>query len=291
MIGRKNFQIKPWICFIIISLVITSAAGIFCMGCEQDKAPTKIDLEDRFTEMELQNLKPEQDKNGLKFSFDLRGSPIEDSRQYLPFLSYLKKQTGYQFELHFITEAGKLIDDLGAGRVHLAAVGANTFLQARAKYGAIPLVRGVNPLGKAEYQSLIFVAPDSSVRRVEDLRGKSFAFGAVYSTQGHLIPRISLFKHGLTLKDLADFKYTGSHQNCAEAVISGRFDAGGMQDTLGRELAEAGLIRIIYTSKYYPSRRCSTSGPGAGIKPAFIIGERRKCPTVLLRPKWMTIVS
>lgn len=125
MIGRRNFQIKPLICFIIVSLVITSAAGMLYTGCEQGKALIEIDLEDRFTEMELQNLKPEQNKNGLKFSFELRGSPLEDSRQYLPLLNYLEKQTGYQFELRFITEAGKLIDDLGAGRVHLAAVGAS----------------------------------------------------------------------------------------------------------------------------------------------------------------------
>ena len=39
----------------------------------------------------------------------------------------------------------------------------------------------------------------------------------------------------------------------ADAVISGRFDAAGMQDTLGRELAAAGRLRIIHSSNPYPS--------------------------------------
>ena len=52
---------------------------------------------------------------------------------------------------------------------------------------------------------------------------------------------------------MAKYEWTGSHQNCANAVSKGDFDAGGMQDVLGRELADAGIIRIFFTSKYYPS--------------------------------------
>ena len=55
------------------------------------------------------------------------------------------------------------------------------------------------------------------------------------------------------LGDLAKVEWTGSHRNCADAVSSGRFEVGGMQDTLGQELAKAGIIKIIFTSPYYPS--------------------------------------
>jgi len=102
-------------------------------------------------------------------------------------------------------------------------------------------------------------APDSPIRRIEDLRGKRFAFGSITSTQGHLIPRIILAQHGIALEDLASYEWTGSHRNCANAVAAGRFDAGGMQDTLGRELERAGIIRVIYTSRYYPSSGIAAS--------------------------------
>jgi phosphonate transport system substrate-binding protein len=58
---------------------------------------------------------------------------------------------------------------------------------------------------------------------------------------------------GLTLNDLKSHEYTGSHRNCANAVLAGRVDACGMQDTMGMELAKEGLVRVIYTSKEYPS--------------------------------------
>ncbi len=189
----------------------------------------------------------------LRFGFDLRTTPQEDARQYLPFLNYLKRETGYTFELRFTPAGSSIVDDLGQGKVQFAAIGADSYLQARAKYGVVPLVRGLNTRGRGEYQAVIVVAPSSPIRKIEELRGKLFAFGAKGSTQGHLIPRIILAEHGLGLENLAGYEYTGSHLNCADAVAAGRFAAGGMQDTLGKELAEAGLLRIIYTSRYFPS--------------------------------------
>ena len=62
-----------------------------------------------------------------------------------------------------------------------------------------------------------------------------------------------LAEAGIELADLKAFEYIGSHADCANAVISGRYEAGGMQDTLARSLAGRGLIRIVAVSRYYPS--------------------------------------
>ena len=142
---------------------------------------------------------------------------------------------------------------MGKNEIQFAAFGAGSYIKAHEEYGVIPLVRGLNKEGKAEYQSVIFVAADSPIQKINDLYGKRFAFGSITSTQGYIIPRIILNKHGITLEDLSAYRFTGSHRNCADAVLSGDFDSGGMQDVMGKEFADGGLIRIIYTSKYYPS--------------------------------------
>lgn len=228
-------------------------------GCQKGQSSPQIDLSDRLSETELRQLTINKKSESFRFGFDLRHSPLEDARQYVPLLNYLEKTTGYPFELCFMTQDGQIITDLGQGRVHFAAIGAGSFLKAYAKYKVIPLVRGLNEADQAIYQSVIFVAPDSLITKIEDLRHKRFAFGSHTSTQGHLIPRIVLAQHGLELNDLAAYEYTGSHRHCAEAVLSGRFEAGGMQDTLGRELGRQGLIRIIHTSGYYPSSGLAAS--------------------------------
>jgi len=193
------------------------------------------------------------------FGFDLRASPQEDAAQYLPFLKYLENTTGYRFKLHFTSKNSSAVDELGKDVTQLSAIGATSFLEAQAKYDAISLVRGLNKQNKAEYQSVFVVRPNSKIRKITDIKGKRLAFGSTDSTQGHLIPRIMLKENGINLNHLRTYDYTGSHQNCAEAVVSGKFDVCGMQDQLANKLASQGLIKIIHTSKYYPSSGIAAS--------------------------------
>jgi phosphonate transport system substrate-binding protein len=223
------------------------------MGCDRDVERHRIDTKEVLTERELHESPVVKENDVLVFSFDLRSSPQEDARQYIPFLSYLEKTTGYKFTLRFTPKDCNIVDCLGSGDVDFAAIGAGSYIESRARYNVIPLVRGLNSLGKAEYQSVIVVVPDSPLRKIEDLRGKRVAFGSTTSTQGHLIPRIILSEHGIELEDLTGHEFFGSHHDCANAVISHLADACGMQDTMGRELEKQGMVRIIHTSRYYPS--------------------------------------
>jgi len=228
------------------------------VSCDSsDNIPVqKVDSQDRLTDIELQQQqKREQGKkhNTFHFGFDLRASPQEDTAQYLPFLNYLEAATGYHFKLHFTPKSSSTVEELGQHKIQFAAMGAVSFLKAQSRYGAVSLVRGVNHQGRAEYQSVFVVAPNSRIHDIKDVKGRRLAFGSRDSTQGHLIPRIMLTENGISLNDLRTYGYTGSHQNCAEAVVSGKYDVCGMQDQLAKKLAAQGQLRIMYTSAYYPS--------------------------------------
>jgi len=183
----------------------------------------------------------------------LRHSPQEDVAQYLPFLNYLEQTTGYHFKLHFTPKNTSIIEELGENKVQFALMGAKSFIQAQIEYDAKILVRGVNLAGKAEYQSVFVVHPRSSIENISSFKGASIAFGNKNSTQGHLIPRIMLNNNNISLSDLKEYKYTHSHQACAEAIISSKYDICGMQDVLAEKLAAQGKLKIIHRSEYFPS--------------------------------------
>lgn len=168
-------------------------------------------------------------------------------------LALLAERTGLTFRLHSTAEQGDVVGDLCSGEIDFAIVGTVSYLQANDRCGARILVRGVNDQGEDTYRAAIIVSSDSPVDGEEDLRGKTFAFGAASSTQGHLIPRLMLQRAGVTLEDLATYTFTGSHTETARAVTAGSFDAGGVQDTLAFELEGRGLIRILALSDPYPS--------------------------------------
>lgn len=221
----------------------------------------EISLTNRLSENEVNHRLQQTNADIIWFGFDLRSSFREDARQYLPFITYLSDATGLKFEIYIVPGKEHVVDALGSGRIQFAALGAGSYLLAHEKYSVLPLVRGLNSENRAEYRSVIVVRHDGPIRTIGDLRGAHFAFGNVTSTQGHIIPGIVLAKYGIRLSELRSYEYTGSHHNCANAVLTGRADACGMQDTMGIELEKAGLVRIIHTSGYYPSSGiCANKG-------------------------------
>jgi phosphonate transport system substrate-binding protein len=57
--------------------------------------------------------------------------------------------------------------------------------------------------GMAEYRSLIFTKRDSTIRRLDDLRGKMIAFEDPDSTSGHFLPKFFLSRRGFKLAEKA----------------------------------------------------------------------------------------
>ncbi len=239
-----NAAIKILVVFLSLSL----------FACDREQQGSVIDLNDKISDVELASDRHTHDHDKVfVFGFDLRSSPQEDARQYLSFLDYLEQSTGYHFKLRFTPKDSSIVDELGQNNFQLAAIGAVSYIAAHEKYQVVSLVRGINADGKAKYQSIIVVRPESSIKDMNYLKGKRLVFGSSKSTQGHLIPRIVLAKHKLALKDFSSYEYTGSHVNCANSVISKKADVCGMQDTMAKEMASKGLLRILYTSDYYPS--------------------------------------
>jgi len=220
-------------------------------GCDSKTETSQYDFNDKVQNFE--RIKHADSKKPFYFGFDLRASPQEDARQYLPFLAYLEKETGYSFKLYFTPKDADIVDLVGQNHVQFAALGAVSFLRANTQYHTFPLARGVNHKGKAEYQSAFVVASSSKIKSIKDIKGKRLAFGSQSSTQGHLIPRIVLAKQGYNLKSFESYTYTGSHQNCANSVISNKSDVCAMQDTMAKTMEKRNLLRIIHLSDFYPS--------------------------------------
>ena len=84
-----------------------------------------------------------QDPNVLFFGFSMCINPQEDARNYMVFLDYLKKNTGYKLWPHFSVEE-KIIDKLAQGIVQFAALEYGTYMLSRKEYGFVPLASGLN---------------------------------------------------------------------------------------------------------------------------------------------------
>ena len=240
-------KIKSYQTFIFLILLFVLNA------CTPNESPIKVSLSENLIQGEVNWPSTPENQKAYVIGFDRRLEPKEDVRIYALLLTYLERETGYHFILHITPKDGSLVTEIGEKQVDFAVVGTLTYLQAHEQYAARMLVRGVNAEGESVYRAAIVTRPGSGINSLIDLKGRSFVFGASSSTQGHLIPRMMLAQAGVELTDLRAYDYTGSHAETANYVISGRADAGGMQDTLAQSLAARGLLRILVWSDPFPS--------------------------------------
>ncbi|MGB9673942.1 MAG: phosphate/phosphite/phosphonate ABC transporter substrate-binding protein, partial [Anaerolineales bacterium] len=188
-----------------------------------------------------------------QIGFDARLEPKDDVRQVASLAEWLEKKSGLSFGVYIPNANESVVDSICSGKAAFAVVGTVSYLQAHDQCNAHILVRGLNAEGNDTYRAAIIVPVDSPLNTLADLKRHTFAFGAINSTQGNLIPRIMLQRAGLSLEDFRKYIYTGSHAATANAVTSHHVDAGALQDTLALALAKRGLVRILAFSEPYPS--------------------------------------
>jgi phosphonate transport system substrate-binding protein len=119
----------------------------------------------------------------------------------------------------------ELVKALGNHQVDIAFIGAVKYVEAHAELGIIPLVEEGTSV-----RSAIAVPPKSSIQKIEDLKGKRFAFGYEDSTTTHLIPVLLLSKHGVKEKDLKVTFAGHQPQKIVDDMLAGRYDACAVSD-------------------------------------------------------------
>ena len=246
----------------ILTVFLLTLIILFSSGC-QNASPPKIDLHKTVSSEQLQKMTTTKD-NYFYVGFDWRLSPSEDVKRYIPLLNYLERETGYQFHLRIFPQDVDIAQEMKSGEIQFAIIGPLSLLRAE-KYGVASLVIGITKNGTSRYRSMIVAQPKSPLKTIQDLRGRMLALGSRTSTQGYLIPRIMLAQAKINLSDLASFEPFQSYDDAANAVLSGRYDAAALEDTLAEKLAAQGLVKIIAASDYYPSGGIAVS-PGVNPK-------------------------
>ncbi len=183
----------------------------------------------------------------LRIATSERVGKASTSRSFAPLLKHLNAfgKNQYQFENASAPEV--LYEDFRSGKIDIALLGPVHYVRAHHEFGAVPIVAD-----GPKYNSVIVVKADSPIRTVDDLRGKSFAFGYSGSTSSHLYPLLLLSRARLKETDLGHHEFVGSHELVIESVLSGKFEAGGVIAAAFESSRSKGL-RAIATSDLIPA--------------------------------------
>ncbi len=181
-----------------------------------------------------------------------RDNPIIAYERYQPLMNYLSKATGVPTELHLEKSYQEVVDSLGKGKISFALLGPLTYLDAHKRFQVSPIARSITARGESFFRSVIVTDSEKNITEVAQLVDKSFAFAALWSTSGNLIPRYLLAWSDIHLSNLWDYQHYNYHDTVAKKVISNEFDAGAIRLSTAERYLPYGL-KIIATSDPIPT--------------------------------------
>ena len=189
----------------------------------------------------------------LEFGSVAMDIPAIMHKRLMPLTRYLSKTLNRPVSLKLSPNMGAAIKDAADGAVDIAYLTPVAYLKAHDQ-GGVQLIAKTVTDGKASFQLMIVVKENSPIKTVQDLIGKTFAFG----DKKALLQRATVVGAGIKLEQFSEYKFIGHYDNIARAVISGDFDAGILKDTMAYTWAGKGL-RIIYSSPQLPPYNIAAS--------------------------------
>ncbi len=169
-------------------------------------------------------------------------APVNMIGRLAPLAKYLSEKVGSNVIFRPSSTFGNTIDDLGNNVIQIAYLTPAAYLEAREKYGVIPLVKPLNK-GKNTFTLKIFVKKESAIKNVSQLQGKTFAFGDKKSK----LQQVVVENAGIRLNEFSAYRYLLHQDNVVKAIIHGDFDAGIVKDTVLEKFSNGGL-RVVHTS-------------------------------------------
>jgi len=179
-------------------------------------------------------------------------APTELQRKFKPLGNYLEQKLGMKVEFTPVTDYAASVEGLINNKLDMVWFGGFTFVQAnvRSKGQVIPIVQ------REEDQKFrsVFITTAKTINSLEDLRGKTFTFGAESSTSGHLMPRSYLLAAHIDPDvDLKRIAFSGAHYATVAAVAGGKVDAGALNISVWDKLVAEGkvdpkVVRVFYTT-------------------------------------------
>jgi phosphonate transport system substrate-binding protein len=190
-------------------------------------------------------------------------TPVEDPEVYRKvwdeFLAHMSKVTGKRVVFFPVQSNAAQIEAMRAGRLHVAGFNTGSNPLAVNCAGFVPFAMMASKEKAYGYEMEIIVPADSTIQKIEDLKGKSVAFTDPNSNSGFKAPS-ALLKAQYGLEAGKDFKsaFSGKHDNSIIGVANKDYEAAAIANSVmarmvERKAVDPAKIRTIYKSQTFPT--------------------------------------
>lgn len=205
----------------------------------------------------------------IRFGSVAMDIPAVMHKRLVPLTDYLSSELKQPVVLKLSPSMKTAIKEISENTVELAYLTPVAYIRSHAK-GKTRLIAKTVTNNRDSFQLMIVVKEDSPIKTIEDLLGKTFAFG----DPAALLQRAVVVGAGVKLDKLGSYKFVGHYDNIARGVMRGFYDAGILKDTTAFKWQGKGL-RILHSSAHLPPYNLAASseldeGTFQKLKKAFL---------------------
>ncbi|MFZ5639075.1 MAG: phosphate/phosphite/phosphonate ABC transporter substrate-binding protein [Bacillota bacterium] len=186
-------------------------------------------------------------------------SPSTVIKNNEPLKQYLSKALGKEIEIVVTTDYSSMIEAMRNNQIDVAYFGPLSYVLLKQKMSDVVPFAAKIEKGSPAYQAVVIANTGSGIKSLQDVRGKTVAYGDQASTSSHLIPKEMLLSQS-GLKSGQDYKeqFVGAHDAVAMAVQNNNAQAGGLSKPIfealvQRKVIDPGKVQVIAESKPYPN--------------------------------------
>lgn len=186
-------------------------------------------------------------------------SPAEVIKNNQKLKEYLEETLDMEINLIVTTDYSSMIEGMRKGHIDIGYFGPLSYVLLKEKMDNVEPFAAKMENGKPTYRGVIIGNVEAGVEKLEDIKGKTMAYGDVASTSSHLIPKEMLVsKANLIAGEDYEEQFLGAHDAVAIAVQNGNAQAGGLSEPIYNTLVENGTIdesrvQVIDESQDYPN--------------------------------------
>ena len=240
---QMNHSISP----IVTVLLATTMAALTTASCGQPSAtavsPKTAQKKSSTSSLDSRPL--------ISMSFMEPVDAILSTEAHQPLLDYLTARTPFRYRSLFSSESERNVGVLEERLVEISHLGVVSYLEAHQQFGAIPIVKPLNRNGEPISRSVFVTRKETEIKALRDLKGRSLALGSFHSTLSNLVPRFELLRAGIRPEDLGSIERLANDEEVAKTVLSGRLDAGAIEDVVAERFKKKGL-RAFHVSGPIP---------------------------------------
>lgn len=240
-------------------------AGIMLMvilfsGCGKREEPLKVNPEKKEPVELTQNREGEK---RLRIAVGGMITPKEGLAYYKRFLDYVQEKAGMRVDFIDREDYAEINSLLRQGNLDAAFICSGPYVDARKEFG-LEILAAPQAYGDTVYYAFIIVHKNSKATKLEDLRGKKFAFTDPLSNTGTLVPTYMLARMGETPESFfEEHIFSQAHDKSIRAVAQGIVDGASVDSLIWEYLNHT-------TPELTQKTRIIAKSPPYGIPPVAV---------------------